>query len=103
MIHDVTDLAFRQRIIDVLGEDIFFSTSGQEEKGIEAANPVHSGSIPVNDINSGIANKSNQTYGEKDNLGHMQGPFTEKEMLERNSAQAVLPWNPSSKLDDWYN
>ena len=103
MIHDVTDLAFRQRIIDALGEDIFFLPSSQVEEAIDASNPLNDGNIQMNDINSGIGNKTNPTSGKKDSREHMQGPYTEKEMLERNSAQAVLPWNPSSKLDDWYN
>ena len=85
VIHEVKDLAFRQRIIEALGEDISFSPSYQGDEGTEAAHAVNGGNTPAK------------------NREHIQGPFTEKELLERNSAQAVLPWNPTSKLDDWYN
>ena len=103
-VHDVKDLAFRQRIIDTLGENIY-SSSPQEVKN-EANVPSNGGVAPLDGLSpkpSAVGNIGKTKAGQKGMVEHIQGPMTEKEMLERNSAQAVLPWNPSSNLDDWYN
>ena len=103
-VHDIKDLAFRQRIIDTLGEDIYFTASFPEEEKNVANTSLNEIGLPAKDGNSSIVReKIKNNYENKGAHNVMQGPPTEKEMLERNSAQALLPWNPSSKLDDWYN
>ena len=52
VIHEVKDLAFRQRIIEALGEDIAFSPSYQGDDGTEADRPVNGGNTPEKTVNT---------------------------------------------------
>ena len=106
-VHDVQDLEFRKRIIATLGDDIYFSpvseskdqllTPSNEGNGI----PSLGGFSPKTNMADNNTVKSKQQKGIAEQP--VQGPLTEKELLEQNSAQAVLPWNPASNMDDWYN
>ena len=102
-VHDVKDLAFRQRIIETLGEDIYSSSSSDEKNKTNA--PSNGASFPTDSSSPkpNIGPWTKSTHGQKGLVEQFQGPLTEKEMLEKNSAQVVLPWNPSSNLDDWYH
>lgn len=102
-VHEVHDPAFRQRIIETLGEDIFSQSYSSDDKS-NSSNSGISGNIIQKPSISFVEHQSKPPgYTQKVPHGQIQGPLTEKEMLEMNSAQAVLPWNPSRKLDDWYN
>ena len=98
--HDVRDAELRKRITDVLGEEIHFFSSNSDNNGGGNNGFQNDASLqpPVSNQDS-----SNVQPGNNPQPIPMEGPLTEKQMLERNSAQVLLPWNPSSKLDDWYN
>ena len=101
-VHEVHDPAFRQRIIETLGEDIFSQPHLTDDKS-NSINSGISGNIAPKQPSFVEHNCKTPGYTKKVPHSQIQGPLTEKEMLEMNSAQAVLPWNPSRKLDDWYN
>ena len=106
--HDVQDLEFRKRIINTLGDDIYFSTLVSESKDqIPTASNGNTGIPPLDGLSSQTNMAGTNTVKSKQQKGTVvhavQGPLTEKELLEQNSAQAVLPWNPASNMDDWYN
>ena len=86
----------------VLGEEINFFHSNTENTG-RGNNGFHDGVNLHPPGYNPVTNSVNEQHENKQKQGRIAGPLTEKEMLERNSAQALLPWNPSSKLDDWYN
>ena len=100
--HDVKDGELRKRITNVLGEEIHFSHSNSDNTG-GGNNGFNNGANFQSPASNLVADNNVNVQGNKHIPIPMAGPPTEKEMLERNSAQAVLPWNPSSKLDDWYN
>ena len=88
---------FRQRIIDTLGEDIF---SAHLAPAVKNDLPFSgNGGLQQHTLEAGgtIANQQGP------NARTVQGPLTEKQMIEQNSAQNVLAWVPSGSLDDWYN
>ena len=101
-VHEVHDPAFRQRIIETLGEDIFSQPHLTDDKS-NSSNSGISGNIAPKQPSFVEHHCKTPGYTQKVPHSQIQGPVTEKEMLEMNSAQAVLPWNPSRKLDDWYN
>ena len=100
--HDVRDIDLRKRITDVLGEEIHFFSSNSDNNG-GGNNSFQNGAKFQPPTLTVSENNVNVQHGNNPQSIPMEGPLTEKQMLERNSAQAVLPWNPSSKLDDWYN
>ena len=107
-VHDVQDLEFRKRIINTLGDDIYFSPLASESKDqIPTASNGGDGIPPLDGFSPQTNMAGTNTVKSKQQKGiaeqPVQGPLTEKELLEQNSAQAVLPWNPASNMDDWYN
>ena len=91
------DLIFRQRIIDTLGEDIF---SASLVPGVQNDLPFSgNGGLQQHTLEAGGA----VVRPQGSNTMAVHGPMTEKQMIEKNSAQNVLAWVPSGSLDDWYN
>merc|ERR1719414_398399 len=87
-VHEVQDTGFRAAIIKALGEDIEFSTH-TDDMDVDKQPDSNEQALGLDTP----ANNCNVNYDYTQNALQFEGPLTKKQMLERNSAQALLPWH----------